>query len=446
MAGRNVVRDLSTPRRIASNTSRPSPTGGDVMSAIMSANTDNAPPLALPMTFFVTGLAGLITLLVVLIAHVRPFMEFAYGDGAILAATHLMTLGFVSMVMMGAMYQLVPVVLNTKLWSIRLGAAHYALFMPGVTCLVAGMFGAGTSFLMVGGSLAVTSVGVFLYNMGRTIFGAPRWDIPGWFLVTSLTYLALTVAAGWLLAFNFVQPILPVPLALPVHLTLGGVGWFSLTLMGVSYKLLPMFSLTHVKPRHGWRVYGLVNIAILTVGVGSWWTGIASLIGGGVAVVGFGFYAIDLFRLWRGRLRRRADPPVYLALVGVAAGIATVLAAMAAWLTMRAVVVPFFLFFFGWLGASILGYLQKIIPFLVWLHRYSGEIGKRPVPRMKDLLSETWSWWVGILYAVGLVGAVVGLMTGVQALVAGALIAMAGAAAGLAGSVLYISLCSGVIA
>jgi hypothetical protein len=412
------------------------PEGGGT--TMMGPNTDNAPPLALPMTFFVTGLAGLVALVADLLTHVDALMAFAYGDGAVLAATHLMTLGFVSMAMMGAMYQLVPVVLNTKLWSVRLGAVHYAIFVPGVTLMVGGFFGAGIPWLVAGGSLVVSAVAVFLYTMGRTLARAPQWDIPGWYLATSLSYLALTVSLGWLLAYNVARPFLPVLSALPVHMVLGGVGWFTLTLMGVSYKLLPMFSLTHVKPRYGWWVYALVNAAIWVVGVGSWWTGVAVVVGGILALAGLGLYLTDVRALWRGRLRRQADPPVYLALAGSIGGMATVVAAVAAWLWTRAYVVPFFLFFFGWLGMSILGYLQKIVPFLVWLHRYSADIGSRPVPRMKDILRDEWSWIISAVYVVGLTAAVTGLVTGIGLVVTGGLTVMGGAVLGLVSIVVYV--------
>lgn len=379
------------------------------MGMMMGTHTDNAPPLWLPMSFFLTGLAGLISALITLGTHAEDLVAFLYVSGPILAATHLMTLGFISMVMMGAMYQLVPVVLNTKLYSVPLGAWHYAGFLPGVVLLVSGFWGADTAVLIVGGSLVVASVILFLVNMGCTLARTSNWGMPGWYVATAIGYLALTVSMGWLLALNLWHPFLPVEDALPVHLALGGVGWFTMTLIGVSYKLLPMFSLTHAKPRFAWSVYGLINAAILTIGLGSWWFLRATLAGASVlATAGLALYLADLWQLWRKRLRRQPDPAVYLALTGAAGGIATVLAALLA-LTTFAWVLVFFLFFFGWLTTSILGYLQKIIPFLVWLHRYAHDIGRAPVPRMKDLWYDRWTWQVGTVYITGLAVAVVGL-------------------------------------
>jgi hypothetical protein len=42
----------------------------------------------------------------------------------------------------------------------------------------------------------------------------------------------------------------------------------------------------------------------------------------------------------------------------------------------------------GWFGFSIVGKYYKIIPFLLWVHRYSKKIGSEPVPLLKDMLDE----------------------------------------------------------
>jgi hypothetical protein len=405
---------------------------------MLGANADQAPPLLLPMSFFVTGLLGVSAALLTLLTHLRDLSGFVYGVGPMLGATHFITLGFVSMVMMGAMYQLVPVVLNTQLYKVAMGAFHYAAFVPGVALLVSGFLGAGSVVLVVGGSLVVASVIVFLINMGVTLRRTPAWGTPGWFVATAIGYLALTITMGWLLAFNFLYPFLPVGQALPVHLALGGVGWFTFTLMGVSYKLFPMFSLTHAKPRHPWTVYGLLNGAIWIIGVASWWLSATALaLGALLAVAGLGLYLADVWRMWRKRLRRDPDPAMYLALAGAVGSMATVLAALAALQTGHWVIV-FFLFFFGWIATSILGYLQKIVPFLVWLHRYSRDIGRVPVPRMKEILRERWTWQVGSAYLTGLAVATLALATGTSAELTVGLSLMLAGGLWLLGIVVYV--------
>jgi hypothetical protein len=46
----------------------------------------------------------------------------------------------------------------------------------------------------------------------------------------------------------------------------------------------------------------------------------------------------------------------------------------------------------GWLGQSIIGYLYKIVPFLIWHARYGPLVGREPVPLMRELVHERWAW------------------------------------------------------
>jgi hypothetical protein len=42
----------------------------------------------------------------------------------------------------------------------------------------------------------------------------------------------------------------------------------------------------------------------------------------------------------------------------------------------------------GWLGQSTLGYLYKIVPFLIWQSRYGPLVGRQRVPLMRDLVHQ----------------------------------------------------------
>ncbi len=377
----------------------------------MGPHTENAPPLALPLTFFVTGLVGLLGAFGDLAVHPRDLMQLAYGSGALLSATHFLTLGFISMVMMGAMYQLVPVVMNTTLFSVRLGFWHYGLYVPGVAALIGGMLVLKPALMAVGGSLVIAGVAVFVVNMARTLRQARIWGASGAYIATAIGYLALTVTMGWLLAWNFVHPFMRGGTFIPVHLALGLLGWFTFTLMGVSYKLLPMFALTSTRAPRAWWAYGLLNASVGVAVLGRL-LGVPDTLpaAGGLAAVALACYIGDVVTLLRARRRRVLDAAVVMALTGLGflplIALFTVLAAFGAggW------VMALYLFFFGWLGFSILGYLQKIVPFLLWLHRYAPKIGREPVPRMRDILPEAWTWQVYALYGAGVVAGAVALV------------------------------------
>ena len=74
---------------------------------------ENAPPLTAPLRFFLTApLFGLLAGLLIAVEGADIFAS-RWMPGA-LAATHLMTVGFMLQVMLGALIQILPVVAGAK--------------------------------------------------------------------------------------------------------------------------------------------------------------------------------------------------------------------------------------------------------------------------------------------------------------------------------------------
>ena len=63
------------------------------------------------------------------------------------------------------------------------------------------------------------------------------------------------------------------------------------------------------------------------------------------------------------------------------------------------------------------GMLGKIVPFLVWFHRFSKRVGTAPVPSMKQLLPDRYPRIGFALHLFTLLLGLVALATGVDALV-----------------------------
>ena len=112
-------------------------------------------------------------------------------------------------------------------------------------------------------------------------------------------------------------------------------------------------------------------------------------------------FAYDFGRMLRGRHRKVLDVTQYHSIAAVVyfclvvpGGIASVLfgwqqPAVLAALGLAVLV--------GWLGQSIIGYLYKIVPFLIWHTRYGPLVGRERVPLMRELVHERWawlSWWL----------------------------------------------------
>jgi cbb3-type cytochrome oxidase subunit 1 len=385
--------------------------------------TENSPPLGLPLRFFVAGPLALLTLYVALALGGDRLLTY-YLLPANLAATHLATLGWVTMVMMGALYQFAPVVFRTRLYSERLGRWQFWLYVAGVAGLVLSFWQMWTAGLAICGSVVVLAVLLFLYNIGRTLLRSTHRSLTGQYLLHAFGCLALTVAVGLTFAVNLHFHWFAVPQHAPAaHVHLGVAGWFGLTVMGVTYELMPMFALVH---GHGLRLARAV-LWIVSGGVAALFVallfGLPHVLVVAAALTlatGEALWIYDVLRMFRLRRRRAFDLTQQHTVASTAAFALTIAvglylllagpsspAAETRWYVAYAV-----LALGGWLTPAIMGQMYKIVPFLVWHHRYSAKMGREPVPLLRDMYSQRRARIAFWLYLAGLAGAVFAVLDG----------------------------------
>ena len=373
----------------------------------------HAPSVALPLRFILTGIVALLAGAVWLTA--RPIILAGYHySPEVIGATHLFLLGWICSVIMGAMYQLVPVALETRLHNERLAHWHLALHVIGFVGMVA-MFLAW-NMKQVGhfGSLLATGVGLFVYNLARTLVRIPRWNVVAAGIASSLGWLSLTILAGLYLAAAKCWSFSPFePLAqMHAHAHLGGLGFFVMMIVAVSYKLVPMFTLGEVQSarRAGWSL-ALLNAGLagtfVTILLSSRWKILFAF----VVVAGLAVYAWEIAAILHARKRRTLDWGMKYFLTAIALLVpVSALGVVLAWpglpstaLTTQLETVYGFLALIGVVTFAILGMLYKVVPFLVWYAAYSKSIGRSKVPALADLYSPAlqsagyWLFLAGLL-------------------------------------------------
>ena len=165
-------------------------------------------------------------------------------------------------------------------------------------------------------------------------------------------------------------------------------------IVGVSYKLVPMFTLSEVRSRRraAWSIV-LLNIglagAFLTILLRSPLKLAFAL----VIVAALATYGWEIIAIVRSRNRRALDWGVKYFLTAIALLVPLSLLAVAlSWpglpktrFTGQLENLYGFLGLLGVITFAIMGMLYKIIPFLVWFGRYSGQIGRVRVPSLADL-------------------------------------------------------------
>ena len=328
-----------------------------------------------------------------------------------LVLVHLIAIGWLSLLLCGALFQFVPVLVARNLHSDTLPLPTLVLLVAGLCLLLcgflqlAGTITLETSLLPYAATALAAGFTLALYNLGRTLWAARPLPLPARFVAVGLVCLAATVTLGAIFSFGFAALLPSDALAaiaaagLPIHIAAGLGGWLTCVAMGVSYRLLAMFMLAPEldgrRPHAAlWLATGALGVAIagglasILFGMTVW----PALLTGGILGAGaLALYGTDIVHLYRARKRRIIELNSRMA--------AYALASLAAAAVLAAGLLAFGLFFdqigtliflaaFGWLGGLGLAKLYKIVAFLTWLECYGPVLGKRPTPRVQDLVVE----------------------------------------------------------
>lgn len=401
-------------------------------------NPRHAPAPWLPLPFLLSAPLAFAAGHLLLAARAAVVLG-SYRSTSALAVTHLLILGGVVAAMMGALYQLAPVVFVADAPDGRLGLVQAALYTAGWLMMVCGFLTGTVMLLAAGGTCVVTAIVLFIVVIGRVLRSATQWDTPGWYMLAALTWLVATVTFGLLFALDWRFGWFPIPAhILAIHVHFGGIGWLTFLLMGVSYRLVPMFAIAPAPAGRLARANLDVMFVLLCV------LGIAlaldapraviAIVASGLAA-GCGAYIWDMAHVYRTR-RWRFDLTMAAMWGALAAlGLAALMGALwstgvpARWFAVTPWLLTYgYLAIAGWCALAICGHLTKIIPFLIWIHRYGPGMGRGPVPLLKDMLPARAAIIAVMSYAVGFVVNVVGLFTTQPGVVqVGSLIATAGA-------------------
>ncbi len=394
--------------------------------------------IRLPLAFMLTGLGSLLLGVLWLVAQPSMLASYHYNQ-YVIAVTHLFVLGFIGSIVMGAMYQLVPVALETKLYSVRLARWQFAFHLVGVVGMVWMFWKWDMKQVGHFGTVLTVGVGVFVFNLGRTLRCVPKWNVTATAVTAALFWISLTVIAGLSIATGkctyesttglatvggvktlvsllrglagFMSHFDAIS-AMHAHAHLGGVGFFTLLIVGVSYKLIPMFTLSEVQSqRRAALSVVLLNVGLagsfVTILLRSPWKLAFAL----VVIAALAIYGWELAAILRARKRGPLDWGIRYFLTAVALLIpVSLLSVVLSWTGLP--LNPFmgqlenlygFLGLLGVVTFAIMGMLYKIIPFLVWFGVYRQHIGRAKVPALADMYSSRlqmigyWSFLAGLV-------------------------------------------------
>jgi hypothetical protein len=373
------------------------------------------------LPFYIYGALSFILACFLLLVNTSVVHQH-YFQPQTLAITHLMALGWGTMIILGASHQLLPVLIEGKLDSDLLAYLSFVFAAIGIPFLVTGFYLFHLGWVLQTGAILINaSVIAYFLNVINSISESKKYDIYAICIATATLWLFITVFFGLLLVFNFTRSMLPENSLeyLSIHAHMGLVGWFLLMVIGVGSRLIPMFLISkYTSTKTLWLIYSLINVALIsfialkTLGIYSqfYYSPFLLVL---IAVILFGGYCFKAYKI---RIRKQVDEQMKISLLSVALLFLPLFSLFFVIYLVsnneqlpRIVLLYGFCIFFGWITAIILGMTFKTLPFIVWnkVYQYRA-LGNTPAP--KELFSEKLFKIMSLLYLSGFICFIVGII------------------------------------
>jgi hypothetical protein len=376
-------------------------------------------------------------LLALLAAEILMAVGYGYPAASPLPATlilvHIVAIGWLSLLMCGALLQFVPVLVARPLYSNALALPALAALLAGLAALIlgflqlGGQIGSGIPFLATAAALLSVGFTFVLWNLALTLVDARPLPLPAQFVSVGLVSVAATVALGATFALVLGGTVGYPPLValtadgLPIHVVAGLGGWLTFSAMGVSYRLLAMFMLAPELERRSTKAALYLGAAALALAIAGGILAVlikgspelalfAALVVGLLALAAYGADVVHLYRARKRRVIELNSRMAAFALASLAASAVLTVLLLATGRLAETVGAVVFLAAFGWLSGLGLAQLYKIVAFLTWLECYGPVLGKTQTPRVQDLVVEAHARKWFLLYFVAVWAGTVALL------------------------------------
>ncbi|MEJ8755617.1 hypothetical protein WG947_01300 [Pontibacter sp. H259] len=399
-----------------------------------TATASNSPSKWVVLPHYAFAALAFVALSILLLFSTDAFSGH-YFHPKLLTLTHVAALGWATMLIFGAIYQLLPVVLECKLYSDKLATIAFGFLGVGAIVLAWCFWHFELGWLMhLAACSLVISFILFNINVIQTARLAPKWTIESDFIVTSAIWLLVTGIVGLIMVLNFTMAFLPVEHThyLKLHAHIGMAGWFLLLIIGVGAKLIPMFLLAHAEStkKLNWS-YNLINAGLVFFIFDHLFFH-TSLVPVYAGLVVAGVVLFLLFIYDTSKTRQRHDVDLGMKQTFVALGL-LLLPLVLVFIVSSRVALPQQLLsavylvygisvFLGFISAIILGQTFKTLPFIIWMHAYEDYVGRFKTPLPKDLYNHTLQRLQNYSYLVGYALLITGvLLRNQQLILAGAI-------------------------
>ena len=409
--------------------------GGRTVSGVIPHPPKTADRVAalLPPCFFAPAIVAFAAALAAAPALLDDVHDHFY-QAHVLALVHTLTLGWISMVMIGVLYRYVAGLTKVPVPRPRAAVAQWATYVTGTTALVTG-FWTGDWALTAGaaGMLAV-SVVLLATNLWPMLAASPKRGVAEVGIALATAFFFAAAVLGTLLAVDKMQPFLRghVLTNLGAHAHLAGLGWVGTTIAALAFRFLPAFlfaslDLTAAARRIVVVLAGGVVLLAATLLAGGGTAPAAAVVATTLAV-----WVVQVVRMLRSHrlpfdwTTRHAMAAVAWCATAIVLGIALVGTGLARDGGPQLAAAYGTAGLLGWMSNLVVGISYKLFPGFVVATRTA--LGRRPIPITVLLVPAPLQIFVFVAFNAGTAAVVASLLTGnAPAGIAGA-VALAAAA------------------
>lgn len=368
----------------------------------------------LPVLYFAVAHAALTSAFAAIAWRPEMVGGFFYHP-RMLAVVHLVTLGWITASILGSLYIVAPLALRTPLHVNWLDYLAFALVTTGAVGMVAHFWIVEYRGMAWSGATAASGILVVAIRALPVISRAAIHRAVRLHIALAFANAGLAATMGVLLGVNKTTSVLPGRALDHVfgHAHLAAIGWASMTVIGVAYRLLPMV-LPAAMPS-GRTLYA--TAALLEAGVlvlFAAFTLHSALLWPGAALLILGFAVFLGHVVWMLRHSRPRPPAVRVpdpAVLHAGAALLSLVAACAAgaWLShaaasasmLRMATVYGALGLVGFLAQMVIAMEGRLLPLFAWYWASQLAAGARPVMSPHEMPWRTGQLIVAPLFIVG---------------------------------------------
>jgi hypothetical protein len=372
------------------------------------------PPRLLPVMYFGVAHVALALAFAAVAADPRGVSGFFY-HARMLGVVHLVTLGWITASILGSLYIVGPIALRVGFPAGGVDYSAFALVVIGIVGMVAHFWleeygGMAWSAATVGAGIMAAGASIVRRLRGAAIPRAVSAHI-----VFAFVNVLGAATIGTLIGFDKVYHFLPgfVMANVFAHAHLAAIGWASMMVVGVSYRLLPMVLPAEMPA--GARLWA--SAVLLQAGVTGLFVALllrSAYLWLPALMIVAGFAAFLSRVVWMLRRRRRRPPAVpgpdlaschaaaALVSLAIAAGLGMWLAVAPSSAAGLRIAMAYGVFgLVGFLAQMVVGMEGRLLPLFAWYWAYANTNYKGPVLSPHEMPWRTGQEIVFVLWVFG---------------------------------------------